>query len=146
MNKSKRKRGGQPGNRNAVKHGYYSQAFKEADQVDLDMAAGVEGFDEEIALLRFKIKKAMTEDNAADLMPLVKAAGALEKLIRTDFKINGKKSDSIELSRRKVRIMIDTLNGSVLAYPLIKRWCGYVDDENNGNQKTDNPKNEPDFP
>ena len=81
---TKRKRGAPKGNRNALKHGYYSRAFNEAEQSDFNLAAGMEGISEEIALLRFEIKKAVSGGDVKNLMPLVKAAFALEKLLRTD--------------------------------------------------------------
>jgi hypothetical protein len=126
---TQRKRGGQPGNQNAFKHGYYSEAFKKADQIDLDLAAGVEGFDEEIALLRFKIKKAVVKGNTKQLMPLVKAAGALEKLIRTDYKINGKTRHQIDAFKNIMRKMFIPLGGEKLSFQAIKNWCGFTDEE-----------------
>ena len=47
------------------------------------IAAGMEGITEEIALLRFEIKKAISGGDIKNLIPLTKAALALEKLIRT---------------------------------------------------------------
>jgi len=57
------------------------------EQRDLDVANGVEGIDEEIALLRFEIKQAISGGDERNLLLLVKAASALEKLIRTRHKI-----------------------------------------------------------
>ena len=50
--KTKQKRGGQKGNRNAAKHGFYSRIFDEAERFDFNDAAGIEGIDEEIALIK----------------------------------------------------------------------------------------------
>jgi hypothetical protein len=80
---TKRKRGGQQGNRNAVKHGYYSKELNKEERLDFNLAAGMQGIEQEIALLRFKIKKAVTSGDIADLIPLSKITYALEKLIRT---------------------------------------------------------------
>jgi hypothetical protein len=80
---SKRQRGGQKGNRNAVKHGYYSKELNKEERLDFNLAAGMQGIEQEIALLRFKIKKAVTSGDVADLIPLSKITYALEKLIRT---------------------------------------------------------------
>jgi hypothetical protein len=80
------KRGAPLGNQNALKHGFYSRALNKTDQLDLDLAAGISGVTEEIALLRFEIKKAVTSGDVAKLVPLSKAAFALEKLIRTNHK------------------------------------------------------------
>jgi hypothetical protein len=83
----KQKKGGQKGNRNAAKHGFYSKIFNEAEKLDFVCAAGVEGIDEEIALLRLEIKKSLSGGNERNLILLVKAAGALDKLVRTRYQI-----------------------------------------------------------
>ncbi|MBN1161096.1 MAG: hypothetical protein JXA17_04025 [Dehalococcoidales bacterium] len=85
--KLKRKKGGQKGNRNAARKNFYSKIFDEAEKLDLDDAAGIEGIDEEIALLRMEIKKAITGGDERNLLLLVKAAAALDKLIRTRYQI-----------------------------------------------------------
>jgi len=85
--KPKQKRGGQKGNRNAAKHGFYSKIFDEAESFDFTSASGIEGIDEEIALLRMEIKKTIAGGDERNLILLVKAAGALEKLVRTRYQI-----------------------------------------------------------
>jgi hypothetical protein len=82
------KKGAQKGNRNAVKHGFYARIFDEAERPDFTFAVGIEGIDEEIALLRMEIKKAIAGGDSRNLILLVKAAGALERLIRTRYQIN----------------------------------------------------------
>jgi len=84
---SRQKKGGQKGNRNAIRHGFYARIFDEAEKVDFSVAAGVEGIDEEIALLRLEIKNAISGGDERNLILLVKASGALEKLIRTRYQI-----------------------------------------------------------
>jgi len=79
----KHKRGAPRGNQNALKHGYYSRKFGAVEKRDFEQAAGMEGVTEEIALLRFEIKKAISGGDIKNLIPLTKAALALEKLIRT---------------------------------------------------------------
>ncbi len=85
--KTKRKKGAPKGNRNSIKHGFYSKVFDEAERFDFNSAAGIEGIDEEIALLRLEIKKAISGGDERNLLLVVKAAGALEKLIRTRYQI-----------------------------------------------------------
>jgi hypothetical protein len=85
--KLKQKKGGQKGNRNAIKYGFYSRVFDEAEKPDFTFAIGIEGIDEEIALLRMEIKKSISGGDERNLILLVKAAGALEKLIRTRYQI-----------------------------------------------------------
>jgi hypothetical protein len=86
--KEKRKRGGQKGNRNAAKQDYYSMILDHTERRDFNIANGIEGIDEEIALMRFEIKKAISGGDERNLLLLVKAAGALEKLIRTRHRIS----------------------------------------------------------
>jgi hypothetical protein len=85
--KTKRKKGGQKGNRNAAKKSFYSKIFDEAEKLDLDDAAGIVGIDEEINLLRMEIKKAIAGGDERNLLLLVKAASALDRLIRTRYQI-----------------------------------------------------------
>jgi hypothetical protein len=85
--KTARKPGAPKGNRNSLKHGFYSKVYREAERPDFIDAAGIEGIDEEIALLRLEIKKAISGGDERNLLLLIKAAGALEKLIRTRFQI-----------------------------------------------------------
>jgi hypothetical protein len=86
--KEKRKKGGQPGNKNAVKPDYYARGFALIDQMDLESANRVEGIDEEMALLRHEIKIAVTGGDERNLLLLVKAAGAIERLVRTRYRIS----------------------------------------------------------
>ena len=85
--KSKRQKGGQKGNRNAAKPDYYARMLAKTEQLDIASASGIEGIDEEIALLRHEIKKAIAGGDERNLLLLVKAASALEKLIRTRHQI-----------------------------------------------------------
>ena len=56
MSRAKEKRGAPKGNQNARKHGFYCKVLDEAEQLDFELAQGVEGIDDEVALLRVKIK------------------------------------------------------------------------------------------
>jgi len=99
---TKRKRGAPRGNQNALKHGYYSKTFSPEDRFDLDIAADMEGVGEEIALLRFEIKKAISGGDIGNLVPLVHAALALEKLIRTHHRIFLEKRNTLKLAVENV--------------------------------------------
>jgi hypothetical protein len=84
----KRRRGGQKGNRNALKHGYYSKVFQDkADIKEYCKAADVEGIDEEIALIRYVIKCTALSGSEKNLSILVRATNALNRLIRTRQKL-----------------------------------------------------------
>ena len=82
-----KKVGAPKGNRNAAKPDYYARILAKTEQLDIKSASGVEGIDEEIALLRHEIKKAISGGDERNLLLLVRAASALEKLIRTRHQI-----------------------------------------------------------
>jgi hypothetical protein len=94
----KRKRGAPKGNLNSLKHGFYSKVFNEAEKLEFNHAAGIEGIDEEIALLRLEIKKAISGGDERNLLLLVKAAGALEKLIRTRYQITAAQRKGLKVA------------------------------------------------
>jgi len=82
-----RKRGAPKGNQNARKHGFYSRVLDEAEQLDFELASGVEGIDDEIALLRVKIKSIL-ENEPENIKLIMQATNTLERLIRTRYKIS----------------------------------------------------------
>jgi hypothetical protein len=69
------------------KQNFYSRVLDEAERLDLELAAGVNGIDDEIALLRVELKKAITGGDVKNLKLLVNATNALERLIRTRYQI-----------------------------------------------------------
>ncbi len=86
MLRKKKTRGGQPDNQNARKHGFYSKVLDEAEQLDLELAQGVEGIDDEIALLRVKIKSIL-ESDPENIKLIMEATNTLARLIRTKYNI-----------------------------------------------------------
>ena len=56
MGERGRKRGGQPGNLNALKHGYYSRQFKVGEAVDLEKV-DTSGLSSEINMLRVMTRR-----------------------------------------------------------------------------------------
>ena len=70
----------------AKEQGFYSRALDAAERLDFELASGVNGIDDEIALLRVKIKTVLG-DEPKNLKLLVEATNALERLIRTRYKI-----------------------------------------------------------
>ncbi len=82
----KGKRGAPEGNQNARKHGFYSKVLDEAEQLDFELATGVEGIDDEIALLRVKIKSIL-ENDPENIRLIVQATNALAALVRTRYNI-----------------------------------------------------------
>ena len=84
--KAGRKRGAPKGNQNARKYGFYSKVLDEAEQLDFELATGVEGIDGEIALLRVKIKSIL-ENDAANIKLIMQATNALARLVKTRYNI-----------------------------------------------------------
>ncbi len=83
---AKRKRGAPKGNQNARKHGFYSKALDKAEQLDFELATGVEGIDDEIALLRVKIKSILEHD-PENIGLIMEATNTLAKLVKTRYNI-----------------------------------------------------------
>jgi len=91
----KRKKGAPPGNKNAVKHGFYSKALHEAERINLQEAVEVEGVDEEIALLRYKLAELL--ENYPDRIDLqVDIASAIARLVRTRYQISKEQKKSLK--------------------------------------------------
>ncbi len=70
-----------------AKGGFYQKVLDEAERLDFELAAGVNGIDDEIALLRVKIKSILGDD-PKNIRLIVEATNALERLIRTKYKIS----------------------------------------------------------
>ncbi len=88
------KRGAPRGNQNARKHGFYSRMLDETEQRDFDLATEVEGLDDEIALLRVKIKSIVAHD-PENLGLIMQATNALARLLRTKYNIGKKDRGSL---------------------------------------------------
>jgi len=84
---AKRKRGAPKGNQNARKHGFYSKLLDEAEQLDFELASGVEGIDDEIALLRVKIKSILANE-PENIKLIMEATNTLAKLVKTRYNIS----------------------------------------------------------
>jgi len=85
--KAKGKRGAPKGNQNARKHGFYAKVLDEAEEIDFELAAGVEGIDDEIALLRVKIKS-LLEHDPENVKLIMQATHTLSRLVKTRYNIS----------------------------------------------------------
>ncbi len=70
----------------ARKQSLYIKALDEAEKLDFELASGVKGIDDEIALLWVKIKSILG-DEPQNIKLLVDVTNALERLIRTRYRI-----------------------------------------------------------
>jgi len=86
MRAADRKRGAPKGNQNAKKHGFYARVLEQAEQLDFELASGVQGIDDEIALLRVKIKSILAHD-PENLKLIMQATNVLARLVRTRYNI-----------------------------------------------------------
>ena len=96
-----RPRGGQPGNQNARKHGYYSTVFTGQDKASLNEAADIDGLDEEIALIRARLKSVVKND-PDNLRLISEAASTLARLMRTSQKLGLSSAEKLEQARWNV--------------------------------------------
>lgn len=81
------KRGAPIGNQYARKHGFYSRVLDEEEQRDYEQATCVDGLDDEIALLRVKIKSLVQRD-PENVKLIVQATNTLARLLRTRYNIS----------------------------------------------------------
>jgi hypothetical protein len=85
--KARGKRGPLKGKAGAPKPGFYARVLDEAERLDFELASGVEGIDDEIALLRVKIKS-LLENEPENIRLIMQVTNALERLIRTRYNIS----------------------------------------------------------
>ena len=102
--KGKRKSGAPRGNQNARKHGFYSKVLDEAEQLDLEQATRVEGIDDEIALIRVKIKSVVAHD-PQNIKLIMQATTTLARLLRTKYNI--RKEDKNGLRQAIANVLKD---------------------------------------
>ena len=81
-----RRRGAQPGNQNARKHGFYSSALSPEQQESLEDAAALKDLQSEIALMRVKLSDLAGNPNASDEL-FLKAVRVVGRLIDIQHKI-----------------------------------------------------------
>ena len=86
--KERRRRGAPRGNQNARTHGFYSRVLDDVEQIDFELASDVYGIDDEIALLRVKIKSLVKHDPES-VQLMTKATNALARLVMTRYNITG---------------------------------------------------------
>ena len=98
---SKRKRGAQPDNRNALKHGFYSKSLSEAEKLELEVARSIEGIDDEIAILRVKILAVLAKD-PNNIQLLLDASETLARLVKLRYGLSAHDGHRLQDSIVKV--------------------------------------------
>ena len=66
---------------------FYGKVLDEAERLDFELASGVEGIDDEITLLRVKIKS-LLESEPENIRLIMQVTNALERLVRTRYSIS----------------------------------------------------------
>ena len=94
-------RGAPKGNQNARKHGYYSRALTEAERLEVEELLDMDGIDDEIAILRFKLRQLI--ETAPDRLDLhCHAATVIARLVRTRYQISKSDKRSLKDNIQKV--------------------------------------------
>jgi hypothetical protein len=77
------------------KHGFYSQALNEAEKLELEEARSIDGIDEEIAMLRVKLRELIVaEPERLDLH--LKLATTIARLVTTRYNISKEQKKSLK--------------------------------------------------
>ncbi|MBM3166758.1 MAG: hypothetical protein FJZ83_06300 [Chloroflexi bacterium] len=83
------------------KRGFYSYALDEAEQVELEEARGIEGLDEEIAMLRLRLREILvTEPERLDLH--LRMAEVIARMVKTRYHISKEQKKSLKQAIAKV--------------------------------------------
>jgi hypothetical protein len=100
----RKKPGGQPGNTNALKHGFYTKNFSLAERRGLEAAEGVV-LGDEIGLLRVLIRRFAAQiqasqgvslyESAQFLAVISEAMSRLASLLRTDHMLGGDQTNDL---------------------------------------------------
>jgi len=89
------KKGAPQGNQNAKKHGFYSKALDESEKLELEEARGLDGLDEEIAVLRIKLRSVI-ENDPQNVELALEAANTIARLVRTRYNITKEQKRSLK--------------------------------------------------
>jgi signal recognition particle GTPase len=89
------------GKRKSSPRDFYSRALDEAEKLELEEASHVDGIDEEIALLRVKLRELLEEQlERIDLH--FEAANIIARLVRTRYQITREQKKSLKEAIQKV--------------------------------------------
>lgn len=92
--------GAPAGNRNAQRHGFYAKLFTADEITDLAAVAAAEGLDDEIALLRVRIRRAAT--GGAELNAISRACGRLTQMLKAQQVLSGETMDRFQTAMSEV--------------------------------------------
>ena len=92
---AKKKRGASKHDRVTRKLQFYTKVLDEAEKLDFERAAGVDGIDDEIALLRVKIKSVLEKD-PENIKLIMAAITALARMVKTRYGITGEQHKGLK--------------------------------------------------
>ncbi len=82
------------GNQNARKHGYYSSVLTEEEQQEYERAMLIDGFDDEIALLRVKIKS-LVDNNPENVRLITLALNTLTRMVMSKNNVEPARKETV---------------------------------------------------
>jgi hypothetical protein len=97
------------GKKKAIEN-FYAQALSQAERVELEQAMEVEGLDEEIALLRLRLKE-MVSEHPENMPLLIRGMELLVRAVATKYRLS--KEDREGLSNAIKGVMTE-LGGAML--------------------------------
>ena len=101
MKTKKRSPGGQKGNQNARKHGFYSANLSQDELAELWKAVNVEHVDPDLALIRLKVKLFIQKE-AGNPRLLAEAARLIANLSRKKYGFNREETDLFRQAVEKI--------------------------------------------
>ncbi|HLB28810.1 MAG TPA: hypothetical protein VJM69_01620 [Dehalococcoidia bacterium] len=84
-----------------VDSSFYAEALSEAERLELEEALGVEGLDQEIALLRLKLKRAL-EEEPENLALMVKGLELLVRAVSARYRLSQEDQEGLVEGLRAV--------------------------------------------
>lgn len=99
---------------------FYSRALDEAEKLELEEASHIEGIDEEIALLRVKLRELLAEQpERIDLH--FEAANIIARLVKTRYQITREQKKSLKEAIQKVLTELAVPVGVGVGVKLVNR-------------------------
>ena len=88
---------------NRTDRSVYADLFDAVEKLDFERVAGVDGIDDEIELLRYQIRKTVEGEACPDLKLIIQATNAIERLVRTRYRITSEQRQTL---RESVKLVI----------------------------------------
>ena len=117
---NKRKRGGQPGNSNARRHGFYSPVLTIDETNQLWQAVYLEGSDPSLAMLRIKLAAVLSR-NPDNRRVIGEAVRLLAAWYRDRYDLTGRDE---AVFRKVIRRILETVVAKTIKIAATNRACG----------------------